>query len=146
MLVAPPPSYVLLMLSPAKARLHVSPPPEHGGQSGRRGEGGGWEGCDQGGLARDWPGGHREPLQSLLGKKKVSVTKLVTSATLQQRRHTESPSCWFIMFSPKFSQGHSEQSGPSLCVAHEGCTVLRRILPFKTRFLSFFTFLFFCVF
>lgn len=33
-LVAPPPSY-FANAKPAKARLHVSPPPEHGGQSGR---------------------------------------------------------------------------------------------------------------
>lgn len=42
-LVAPPPSYRLLMLSQLK--LHVSPPPEHGGQGGRGEE-----------LGRVWPG------------------------------------------------------------------------------------------
>lgn len=52
-LVAPPPSYVLLMLSQLKPGLHVypPPPPEHGGQSRRwwwwvLGEVG-REGCDQ---------------------------------------------------------------------------------------------------
>lgn len=40
---------------PSESRLLVSPPPEHGGHSGREGKGkggerGGWEGCDQGAL------------------------------------------------------------------------------------------------